>query len=189
MSGMLPSEAIRRARHLFTWTGEEELSLLARLAGEVPPGGRIVEVGALYGASAAVLALVRPDCEVVCVDDFRLAALPDQLPTAERLRANLAALGLRNVGVIEADSQAVGQAWTGPIDLLWLDGDHSREGVLADLRSFGHWAQIIACHDYGNPDYPGVRQAIAEYLTGHRNWGVAEVVRFTAVLRGVPGDG
>jgi hypothetical protein len=53
------------------------------------------------------------------------------------------------------------------LSMVYLDADHSYEGVRADLKVWLPKIRkggIIAGHDYLNPDY-GVRQAVDEILT------------------------
>lgn len=56
----------------------------------------------------------------------------------------------------------------GTLDLLYIDGDHSFDGVIKDLST---WAQkvkkggIIAFHDYENRDY-GVKDAVQIFAKG-----------------------
>lgn len=52
-----------------------------------------------------------------------------------------------------------------PAQLLFIDSEHEREPVLA---AFAAWRDALApgafvvFHDYGHPDYPGVREAVIE---------------------------
>ena len=71
---------------------------------------------------------------------------------------------LSSVIVMAAESsQAASRLPTGSVSSVYVDGDHSREGVLADLRAW--WPRydgkgIFAGHDYGHPTCPGVREAV-----------------------------
>lgn len=50
------------------------------------------------------------------------------------------------------------------LEVLFVDGDHTYEGCLSDLQTFGLRAKLILIHDCLCPDtYPGVRQAAQEY--------------------------
>ena len=51
------------------------------------------------------------------------------------------------------------------LDMVFLDGDHSYEAVMADLKTWAPRATKLLCgHDLTDPNYPGVRQAVYEYF-------------------------
>lgn len=60
----------------------------------------------------------------------------------------------------------------GQVDFVYIDADHSYEGVNRDLCIWYDKVRIggvIGGHDYGHVDFPGVAQAIDEYF-GRLNW-------------------
>ena len=69
------------------------------------------------------------------------------------------------------------------LELLFVDGDHTFEGALSDLRNFGPMAKRIFVHDTDAPNFPGVRQAVEEFVkeTGRKltyhsgSYGMAEI--------------
>lgn len=51
--------------------------------------------------------------------------------------------------------------WGRMMDLVWVDGNHSYEGVLGDLKHWDPLAHRMICgHDYS---LPGVKQAVDEF--------------------------
>jgi predicted O-methyltransferase YrrM len=140
-------------------TRPRELSLLLRLA-----RGRmvVVEDGTATGWTAAAFALAEPGRRVITLDpqvrperDAYLGLLDDDA----RSRVELVQAGS------EQGPRALGDAEPPAVDVLFLDGDHSREGV---LTAFEAWREtlvpgaVVGFHDYGDPDFPGVAEAVAE---------------------------
>ena len=141
-----------------------EEKCLYRSARSVRSGGTIVEVGSYYGRSASLMGLGVRDsgrsARICCVDTWQNTAVPDApadiydtfLSNVEPFRDLVTPLRGR--------SEEVAASWSGPIDLLFIDGDHSFEGCRRDIECWvpfvrsGGW---ILFHD---TDFPDVRRAI-----------------------------
>lgn len=51
----------------------------------------------------------------------------------------------------------------GPVDMVFIDGDHTEESVKQDIDLWLPRTRKLICgHDFGNPDYPGVEKAVRE---------------------------
>jgi hypothetical protein len=69
-------------------------------------------------------------------------------------------------------------------EVLLIDGDHTYEGALSDLKNFGPLAKRIFVHDSNAPDFPGVKKAVEEFVkqvkrkvTYHSgSYGMAEII-------------
>jgi len=149
----------------------DEAALLYRLGRDVRTGP-VAEIGRFKGGSTVVFAAALPEGVELWSYDLHVALRPDM--TGEQLDAELddalRRLGVRHkVHLLVGDSRTV-EPPPGPIELLFVDGDHSYEGARAD---FDRWGELVASsghllfHDavdtggYGNV-YPGVARAVAE---------------------------
>ena len=71
--------------------------------------------------------------------------------TFEILRRNIATLGLTDhVEIIRSVSEDAARGWTRLIDLIFIDGDHSYEGVRRDWDMFAKYVSrfgVVVFHD------------------------------------------
>jgi len=176
-------EAVEVARVVRPLTEINERECVARLASEVVPNGIIFEIGCLYGGMTAVMGLANPRASLITIDDFSWHPADDVATSAELLYANMQKVGVKNVELIQGDSREIGKNWSSPIDLLWIDGGHSFDYVYQDICNFGIHAEVIALHDYGNPAWTSIRQAVEKFIAGHAGWRIDEVVGTVVVLR------
>lgn len=177
------NNVIEKASSVPAWTEISERELLSKLSREVPVNGLIVEIGCLYGGTTAVLALSNPDAKVISIDNFSWTPEGYQKTSKELAENNLSELGISNVKVKEGDSRRLGRTWNEPIDFLWIDGGHSYQFVYSDLYLFGLHAKVIALHDYDNPAWASIRQAVETFIGKFPYWYVDEVVGMVCVLR------
>jgi predicted O-methyltransferase YrrM len=53
------------------------------------------------------------------------------------------------------------------IDMVFIDGDHRYETVVKDIKKAFELLKpggLICGHDYDHPNWPGVKQAVDEYV-------------------------
>lgn len=59
-------------------------------------------------------------------------------------------------------------------DFIFIDADHTYEGVRADIEAWRPKTRNFMGHDYGHPDFPGVKKAVDEFFVvkefGNRVW-------------------
>jgi len=158
----------------------KELLVLMDLASQVRRGHVIVEIGTYRGRSAVALALgSRLGCggRVYAVDphlEFRGAKGGQFGPQdMAALYANLDRAGVGElVAVACLPSTAVAKTWPEQnVGLLWLDGDHSYEGVRSDFDAwFPHVVSggTVVFHDVDAPGVGPRTQAWAGFVTGAR---------------------
>jgi predicted O-methyltransferase YrrM len=125
---------------------------------------RVVELGTATGWTAISLALADPARTVSTLD----------VVTREEPHRYLQLVNgsVRRRIELEIRDGAQGPLDPVPVDLLYIDSSHDRASTIAEVLA---WRPVmapgatVAFDDYGHPDYPGVREAIAELgLPGER---------------------
>jgi predicted O-methyltransferase YrrM len=127
----------------------------------------VVELGTGTAWTAISLALAEPARRVIscdpCVRVEREAYLDlAGVPVRERIE-------LRD----EPDT-AGPRAGDPPVQMLFIDSSHAREPTVAAFRA---WrlalapGAIVVFHDHGNPEYPGVREAVEDLELSGRSSG------------------
>lgn len=166
------------------------MSGLHKRVGEVlvrtPQGGTVIEVGALRGEMARAALSERPDLRWIMIDNW----LPGE-EQPEGYRATGDSLAQRSGAAVmnhAAQAFAVGAACRasvlfmgsveaahmlgdGVADLVFIDADHSYEGVMADVLAWRHKVRRggwIGGHDFEAPEahLQGVTRAVIEVFGG-----------------------
>jgi precorrin-6B methylase 2 len=176
-------EAVEKARIIRPLTEIKVREVIAELARSVTKYSKIIEIGGLYGGTTAVIALAAPKCQVIVIDDFSWHPADDRPASKELLYENMAIVGVKNVTVKVGSSHVLGPKWSKPVELVFIDGGHDEEGAYQDLMDFALWCNVIAFHDYGNPNLPGMKRTIDKFLSVYKNWKLDKVVETLAVLR------
>jgi predicted O-methyltransferase YrrM len=121
----------------------DEAALLYRLAHGVPAGSTVAEIGRFKGGSTLLLAAALPESAHLYSYDLH-AAVETDVPGAhldDELRKVLARYRLEpRVDLVVGNSHTVEHP-PGSLALLFVDGDHSYDGVRADWL---HWRDQVA---------------------------------------------
>jgi MMP 1-O-methyltransferase len=161
------------------WLTVPEGRVLHDLASRTDPSTAIVEVGSWKGKSTIWLAkgsLAGRGARVYAVDHHRGSPDPEerarQQPGAQDIwsfdefRSNMGRAGVTEiVEPVVASSAEAARSFPRQIGLLFIDGDHSYEGVKNDLES---WfpklidGAVVAFHDTNVTIYPGVKRLVRE---------------------------
>lgn len=143
---------------------EAEVNKLHEIASQLENNSIIVEIGSWKGKSTVALAEAVKDknCTIFCIDlwnnDNMFMESEDIFPAF-----------LENVKpydfVIPIKSNSkYAEVIVNQIDLLFIDGDHSEEGVRADIDKYSKYLKpgsYVLFHDYGGY-WTGVSKAISD---------------------------
>jgi predicted O-methyltransferase YrrM len=167
---------------------------------------RVVEVGVYEGSSAAVLCeVLEPGAELHLIDPFGEHgwALPAGWGATEGASRRVVDRARRRHDGPQVTwhvdySAAVAARWEGPVDLVFIDGDHSEEGVRADWDGWNGFVEpggAVVFHDaresqQGGRGLPGPTAVVDGLFRGASavpDWRIAaEADRTVAVARGTP---
>lgn len=124
----------------------------------------MVELGTGTAWTTLALALADPRREVVSYD-----------PIARGERDRYLALVRPDVRArvqLITEPGSAGPESGEPVDLLYVDSSHTRQGTIEELQAWRGAlpaGALVVFDDYTHEDYPGVREAVAELgLAGNR---------------------
>jgi predicted O-methyltransferase YrrM len=154
----------RRARRLAVRRGDEftlrsvtRADELGKLIGLARGRAYVVELGTGTAWTTISLALADRGRRVVSYDPLYWDGRTEYLALAGSAR--------ERITMIEAPGENGPEPGAPPAELLFIDSSHDREPTLAE---FAAWRDalapgaIVAFHDYDEPAYPGVAEAVRE---------------------------
>jgi predicted O-methyltransferase YrrM len=158
-----------RAGDEFSLASAARPAELAELLGLARGSTAVVELGTGTAWSAIALALDDPARRVITYDPF---VRPEREAYLE-----IAGQDARARIVMRAESDSHGpHAGDPPVHLLFIDSQHEYQPVLVAFRAWRDAlapGAVVVFHDYTHPDYPGVKEAVAELgLAGRESGGV-----------------
>jgi GR25 family glycosyltransferase involved in LPS biosynthesis len=160
------------------WCSVEQFKLYEKMARELPEGSHIVEIGSWKGKSASFMAVeiantgkrIRFDC----IDTFKGSKEHEFDPSIlndtllEEFTHNTKPV-VEYINTIVSDSvEAASRYEDNSIDFIFVDGDHSFEGVDRDLVAWLPKLKpggLIAGDDVTNPDYPNIISAVIKNIS------------------------
>ena len=139
---------------------------------DILPTGPLVgaEVGVLRGENAATLLEGRPELLLYLVDTWQHGGLVKEAPWQIRRQAyKRLEGGFRSRIQWQEVNSLIAATWhaDASLDFVFLDSCHEFDHVLAEIDAWHPKVKpggILAGHDYGHPDYPGVKKAVSRRL-------------------------
>ena len=185
-------DALAAVSALDGMVSDDEARCLLELAREAR-GGVIVEIGSYHGKSTAALAIgsrMGGDVPVYAIDPMvswsgvrGRTFGPDDKALLFR---NLSWADVtRHVWVVHLTSMEAVAGWRKPIALLFVDGDHSYEGVRADVEAWGAHLRddgLLVLDDATDRD-AGVARYLGELLAGGRYGQIRAVGKMVVLAR------
>ena len=133
-----------------------ERQVLYRTAGMIPANGHIVEIGSFKGGSTTCFAEGAQNTVTIhSIDTFQTENVQGQEGTDTlQIFQQQTAPYHEKITIHQGFSYDVHEQIDMPIDLLFVDGDHSFEGVMTDLRLYLPKMRpnsILVMHDSAHP--------------------------------------
>ncbi len=160
------------------WMSPAEIAVLRETASDLPHAAFWVEIGVFAGRSAHAVGLALPDYStLVLVDSFkaeydfdyaRMVGDTSCKPVdARRLcQEMIQDLNLKRpdlkVLLWPEESRDARNRMSQKADVVFVDADHSKAGVLADCEYWEPWAKVLMGHDHDPKNNPEVIEAVQE---------------------------
>src|SRR5262245_32365031 len=179
----------RLTRHMrvFSHTSPHERLALFQIADCLPPGGRALEIGSHVGSSALFICagLAHGGGQLICVDTWTNQTMPDGAKdTYQEFLANTRQYSYMITPVRKLSHELTAADIGGPLDFVFIDGDHSEAAVRSDFRLIAPWVRpggVISFHDL-IPEYPGVNIVLGEALASG-DWQLARLAGTLGTIR------
>lgn len=165
------------AYSLSDWLGylsRGEVDFIKKLATDIKARNPvIVNIGAGAGTSGLAFREARPDADLYTVD----ISPGGPLGGLDSERNAFDGADLLYPTQILGDSKEVGKEWRLKIDLLFIDGDHTTDGVIGDIDAWIDHVKrggIIVFHDYGindNNKWSNIKVVVDERMIEYRQIG------------------
>jgi predicted O-methyltransferase YrrM len=148
---------LRASAKIPGWLRGKEAKTMASVVSSLPDDCVVVEIGSFLGSSSILLAgalKLRGSGKLHCVDPFDASgdafSVPiykdlldanEEKPLRQCFDENIHAAGLEDwVEVHQGRADEISRGWRLPIDLLFLDGDHSPQGA---RRAYESWFPML----------------------------------------------
>lgn len=170
------SDNAYKLRDAFGYLLEGEIEFLQELANRLPVCSLIINIGAGAGTSCLAFLEARPDLAVITIDIQAGGIASSGAGSLQGEENALRAAGLwdpQRIRQILGDSKDVGRRWTMPVEMVFVDGDHSYDGCRGDIEA---WAPhivpsgFLVLHDHQSPWWGDVIRAVDDTIRNDPSW-------------------
>jgi predicted O-methyltransferase YrrM len=160
--------SLSQAKQINTHMTSRELNTLYDLATACEKFARVLEIGSYLGASSCYLAaaLAHQDGHLFCVDTWENQTMPEgEHDTFLEFNNNTKALAQYITPIRKNSRELVEADIKHPLNLVFIDGDHSYAAVKNDYEKVAPWiidGGVLAFHD--SIHFEGVSRTIGEAL-------------------------
>ena len=162
----LPEKEIRSGSGTVNSAEYECLVRLSKEAQEKSPNSMIIEIGALFGFSTQALLEGCDNNKVIVIDNFTWNPIGLSISRHRDLFKSNMNYFLRNnmLEIFDGTSENffINKYNGENISMVFIDADHSYEGVMADIENAFKVKPLIICGD--DYQFEGVKKAVNEFF-------------------------
>jgi hypothetical protein len=157
----------------------EDAEFMYETISKLPDKGNLLEIGTGYGHSAVFFSQLKPEWTIYTVDGFgEYGTIPQYFSHGQfdvrgflQTKGYIESRGLKNVVQIVGNSQDI--EWSYPVNVLFIDADHTLDGVRHDFDHFIEFAEVVFLHDY---DFQGMAgNGVMEFLDELKEQGIWKI--------------
>ena len=169
-----------------------ELFLLQAIVESLPISPTVLSIGAGVGTGSLGMVEMRPNIHAITVDISTggpFGGMENEI-NAFREANKVLTVKLPLPRQILGDSHEVWKNFNEPLDLLFIDGDHSSAGLTQDLNwlKFVKPGGYVAFHDYGSVAWAELSEVVDDAMSGNPDWQFVLWVDTLIVYRRVTGQ-
>ncbi len=187
----MTEEQLNKLNSIQGWFSQSEMSSLGPYVEQLPENALLVEIGTFHGKSTLFWRYTNPNIRILTNDICNQDGIGTQenqihLGTIIPKQIDQAVLEEGNIFQVRGSSHTIVPTFTWPIDFLFIDSEHSYKDTLDTLNEWGKYVKpghFIACHDYNENAFPGVVQAVKEYMIQHPNVILDKIASEVCVLK------
>lgn len=173
---------------VFSHSSPAERLALFQIAKLLPPGARALEIGSYLGSSALFICagLAHRGGHLICVDTWMNHTMPDARDTYEEFKTNVRPYVQMITPVRKFSHELTEADIGGPLNFVFIDGDHSEVAVRKDFALIAPWVNtggLVAFHDL-HEGAPGVHVVVGEAVASGV-WQLVGLVNSLGTLRRV----